>query len=104
MKPENERVFTDHGHYFSLVEASSWENEYNAETKSLVRRNATGWGKTHIIPIVSAMKSKCGSDYGLQIIRFHGSSKDGEWELAENPYAGVYLTRDEWQKIMGRLL
>lgn len=98
----NNRVFTDHGHYFTVVEESSWEGKYNPETKSLERGNPTGWTRTHIIPTVSCMKSENGTDYGLQILRFHGDSADGEWDLANNPYAGVYLKPDEWQKVMGK--
>lgn len=86
------------------VTISPWEGKYNPETKSLERGNPTGWTRTHIIPTVSCMKSNDGTDYGLQILRFHGDSADGEWELANNPYAGVYLKPDEWQKVMVKLL
>lgn len=95
----SERSFLDYGNYFVLIEESTWEGKYNPETKSLDRGEPTGWTKTHII--VQQVVG-CG-DWGMQILRFHGDKPDGEWELASNPYAGVYLKSSEWRMVWQRM-
>lgn len=100
MSENNNRVFTDHGHYFTVVEESTYELKYNPEIKSFEHGGSIGWTKTHII----IQQVTGGGNWGMQILRFHGDSADGEWEPAKNPYAGVYLKPDEWQKVCGKLL
>lgn len=34
----NNRVFIDHGHFYTVIEESTWEGKYNPETKSLEHR------------------------------------------------------------------
>jgi len=81
---ENERIFTQHDGYFSLIEPSLW-----------VGGKAKGWTKTHIIYTGNAMRETS----GIQIIRFFKSIDDTAWSLTNNPYAGIYLTKDEWEKV-----
>jgi hypothetical protein len=100
------RTFTNHGDYFVLIRESCWDTVYNPEIKRLDCGAPIGWTKTHIIITHSAMKGEYGDDDGLQILRFHGVVADNElqWKLASNPYAGVYLTPEEWRQVFGVLM
>jgi hypothetical protein len=51
--------------------------------------------KTHIII------QRCGgtNQYGMEIKRFNKHSGEPDYELAQNPYAGVYLTQEEWDTV-----
>ncbi len=94
-----ERQFTNKGHYFVLIEESGWLGVYNPQTGQLDRGEPFGRTKTHIIVTHSVMKGDNGADHGMQLLRFHGDSASGPWELASNPYAGVYLTKGEWAQV-----
>lgn len=85
----------DNGSYpsacFVLEEETSWVCEYDPETKSVVKGEPTGFTKTHII---------VGSKGGFQILRFESDGKT----LKSNPYAGVYLTLEEWRIVFDEMI
>ncbi len=93
------RVFKDHGHYFSVWSESMWDCKYNPDTKSLDTIAPIGWGKTHII----IQKCATSGDVGLQILRFESNAAQEAVDLKDNPYAGVYLKPNEWEIVKKRM-
>lgn len=93
------RIFKDCKDYFYLWEESAWIQKFNPETKRLDIAEVTGWSKTHIIIQKCAMSG----DIGIQILRFESNAEQNTLELKSNPYAGVYLTPEEWKQIENRL-
>jgi hypothetical protein len=91
------REFIDKGHYFILRERSApIRVSYDQETKKVVYDGERGWVKTHLIIQKSATPPH---DVGLQIIRFEGETE----RTANNPYAGIYLTKPEWETVFNRM-
>lgn len=78
------RQFEDRGHYFVLTT--------QRDEQSLIY-------KTHVI----IQKCKGTEDYGIQIKSFYKKIEALDYELSENPYAGIYLTLEEWNRIFKAL-